>query len=103
MTNMTNLIYLTIQGQTAQGRKFRPSDWAERLCGLLATQDRRQRMTYSPLLKPVQYEGVKSVVVAMTLADEQPDLFDQIVHFATSNQLVVIYPVESHLPQANVA
>ncbi|MDH5650043.1 MAG: DUF3579 domain-containing protein [Gammaproteobacteria bacterium] len=102
MTSNSELQYLTIQGQTAQGRKFRPSDWAERLCGLLATQDRRQRTAYSRLLKPITRDGVKSVVVAMNLANEQPGLFDQIMHFANSNQLVVIYP-ESHLPQANVA
>ncbi len=92
-----------IQGLTTQGRKFRPSDWADRLCGLLTTLDRRQRLVYSPLLQPVIHDGIRSVAVALTLADQQPALFDQIMQFATSNQLTVHYPVNTRLPQANVA
>ncbi|MCG7756344.1 MAG: DUF3579 domain-containing protein, partial [Nitrosomonas sp.] len=32
-----------ILGVTSEGRPFRPSDWAERLCGALASYDNRGR------------------------------------------------------------
>ncbi len=47
-----------IQGITKEGKTFRPSDWAERLCGVMA-QFRPEgdsgdpRLTYSPYVRPI--------------------------------------------------
>lgn len=95
--------YIIIQGKTANGRKFRPSDWAERIAGLMATMDRRHRMVYSPLLMPFTYDGVSSVVMALELEQLCPDICRQVMNFASSNQLTIIRPQEEPLPHANVA
>lgn len=93
--------YVIIQGLTRDGSRFRPSDWAERLCGLLATMDRRQRVVYSPMLVPFSYDGVKSVAVDLALEQQNQALFNQIMRFADSNQLQLLYPEMAE--QADVA
>jgi hypothetical protein len=49
-----------IVGLTIAGRKFRPSDWAERLCGVLSAFGAEKRMRYSPYVGPRNYKGEKS-------------------------------------------
>ena len=39
---------IVIQGVTSEGRTFRPSDWAERLAGILASFD-DQNCTTTPM------------------------------------------------------
>ncbi len=75
-----------IKGITASGAKFRPSDWAERMCGNLCSF-RNRRMIYSPLLRPAVIDGVKSVIVYHELAQQHPSLFQEILDFARRNQL----------------
>ena len=77
-----------ILGITESGKKFRPSDWAERMCGNLCTF-RNRRIIYSPLLRPAIYEGVKSVVMANQLSIQHPNLFKELLEFAKTNKLVV--------------
>ena len=40
-------IELVILGVTSEGRAFRPSDWAERLCGVMCAFGGDHRMQYS--------------------------------------------------------
>ena len=54
-----------IQGITHDGKAFRPSDWAERLCGVMAAFGGDHRMQYSPFVHPVTVNGVRCVVVDM--------------------------------------
>lgn len=75
-----------IQGTTNEGRKFRPSDWAERMSGALSTFD-GGRINYSPMLRPIAFNGVKSIVVHPDLEQSQPDLFQYIMDFARANDL----------------
>ncbi|RDX37551.1 DUF3579 domain-containing protein [Kangiella sp. HD9-110m-PIT-SAG07] len=77
-----------ILGVTEAGRKFRPSDWAERMCGNLCTF-RNRRIIYSPLLRPAIYEGVKSVIMSNQLSLKHPNLFKELLEFAKTNKLVV--------------
>lgn len=78
---------LILKGITPEGQKFRPSDWAERLCGNLCTF-RNRRMYYSPLLRPAVIEGVKCVIVDSKLNNEHPAILSDVVHFATKNNLI---------------
>ncbi len=78
---------LILKGITSKGSKFRPSDWAERLCGNLCTF-RNRRMYYSPLLRPAVIEGIKCVIVDAKLYAEHPAILDDVVHFAKKNDLV---------------
>ena len=84
-----------IQGVTKEGKTFRPSDWAERLCGVMA-QFRPEgdtgdpRLTYSPYVRPVIVAGVKNVVVDTRLRDIEPKALDFVLNFARDNNLQVV-------------
>ena len=80
-----------IQGLTEEGRKFRPSDWAERMCGTLSTFGGR-RIHYSPLLQPVSLNGIKCIVIDPALQEVNPDLFNYVLSFARSNHLKLSGP-----------
>lgn len=84
---------LLIKGITESGQVFRPSDWAERMCGNLCTF-RNRRMYYSPLLRPVIIAGQKGVVVDPSLAELHPQLFREIIDFAEQNALQTAEYVE---------
>lgn len=78
-----------IQGITQDGHPFRPSNWAERLTGVLSTFDDR-RINYSPLLKPSKSEdGTTCVIIDPKLKKENPALFDYLMDFAKQNGLKV--------------
>lgn len=76
-------------GLTAEGKKFRPSDWAERMCGSLCTF-RNRRIYYSPLLRPAIRDGIKCVIVDDTLLAKEPGIHQQVFEFAETNCLTVI-------------
>lgn len=81
---------IVIEGVTQEGRKFRPSDWAERMSGALCTFDRGRRIHYSPMLQPMARDGIKCVVIDPALREANPELFDYIMHFARSNRLNIL-------------
>jgi hypothetical protein len=62
-----------ILGLTTDGKQFRPSDWAERLCGVMScfrpegSGGRNAHLQYSPLVRPIMINGVRAVVVSETL------------------------------------
>ena len=78
---------LVIWGITLAGRPFRPSDWSERLAGLVSVFGSDQRLAYSPLVRPVMVGDVRAVVVGRTLATLEPRLFAFLVGFARDNGL----------------
>ncbi len=82
-----------IWGQTLAGSSFRPSDWADRLAGLTAAFGHDQKITYSPLVRPVSVRGVRAVVVAHQLSYLEPRLYQFLLNFARDNELVVAYAV----------
>ena len=76
-----------IKGVTLAGKPFRPSDWAERLCGVMSAFGSDGRMQYSPYVYPVTSAGVKSVVVDMRLKDIEPMAYNFLLNFAKDNEL----------------
>lgn len=80
--------YTVLIGQTKEGKKFRPSDWAERMCGALCTF-RNRRIYYSPLLRPAIRDGIKCVIIADTLINKHPGIHQQILDFAKTNALTI--------------
>lgn len=80
--------HLIIEGVTESGEDFRPSDWAERVSGPLATFH-NHRITYSPLLKPGMKDGNKCVFVDEKLKTTNPELYHQLLTFAKNNKLKV--------------
>lgn len=79
-----------ILGLTTQGKKFRPSDWAERLCGVLSQVRATRKMRYSPYISPGDYNGEKAVFVDSALQSADPDAYNFVLNFARDNDLQVI-------------
>lgn len=76
-----------IEGITHEGEKFRPSDWAERMCGSLS-EFRQRRIHYDPRLKPIcNKAGIKCLFLDGALANELPKLYKSIIEFAEKNNL----------------
>jgi hypothetical protein len=76
-----------IEGVTADGKTFRPSDWADRLCGVMAAFGRDQRMQYSPYVYPVSVQGQTCVVVDVRLEEIEPMAYRFVLGFAKDNGL----------------
>ena len=76
-----------IEGVTADGKPFRPSDWAERLCGVMSAFGNDRRMQYSPYVYPVTRQGIRSVVVDLRLEAVEPMAYRFLVGFAQENAL----------------
>ncbi len=83
--------YFVILGQTLQGQRFRPSDWAERLAGVLAPYRPAGmsggHLSYSPYVIPRVIEGVKCVVIDERLRQIEPLAWKFVHDFARDNQL----------------
>jgi hypothetical protein len=78
---------IVIQGVTASGRTFRPSDWSERLCGMMSVFSEDRHLSYSPYLKPVISAGMSCVVVDRKLETLDPAAFQFLMDFAQDNEL----------------
>ena len=78
-----------IQGITLEGQAFRPSDWAERLCGVMAALGGDHRMQYSPFVHPITVNGVRCVVVDVRLEEIEPMAYRFLLNFAKDNELRV--------------
>lgn len=80
-----------IHGVTQSGQRFRPSDWAERLSGVMARfrpgGSRGGPLTYSPYVVPMVIEGVRCVVVDHRLRQLEPLAWNFIEEFAKDNNL----------------
>ena len=83
-----------VQGITSTGRTFRPSDWAERLAGVMSQfrpggATPGSHLSYSPWCVPTVVGGVKCVVVNSQLRDHEPMAWDFVMNFARDNDLQV--------------
>lgn len=84
-----------IQGVTADGKTFRPSDWAERLAGVMSQfrpggAQRGSHLGYSPWCIPTTMSGFKCIVVHRDLQDHEPMAWDFVLNFARDNHLQVV-------------
>jgi hypothetical protein len=85
---------LFIQGITHDGRTFRPSDWAERLAGVMCSfrpggPQPGSHLSYSPWCVPTVINGIKCVVVRAELRDAEVMAWDFVMNFARDNNLQV--------------
>lgn len=84
LNNSGNLI---IHGVREDNRKFRPSDWAERISATLAVFGRDNKLRYSNFAQPCIIEGQKCLILARGLQTINPEAYDFILGFARANQL----------------
>jgi len=83
-----------ILGLTRAGRTFRPSDWAERLAGVMSQfrpggPQPGSHLGYSPWCVPSSLDGIKCVIVNRDLRDAEPMAWDFCINFARDNDLQV--------------
>ncbi len=79
-----------IVGRTSDGRTFRPSDWADRLCGVMSAFGADNRMTYSPHVRPAcNLKGDKTVLVDGRIHDIEPLAYNFLKNFAKDNDLQI--------------
>lgn len=83
-----------IQGITQDGRRFRPSDWAERLASAMScfrpdtgVGGIGAFIGYSPFCVPTVVGGVKCVIVNEALRGIEPMAWDFVMNFARDNGL----------------
>ena len=88
MTTDTEEIF--IQSLTKEGKRFRPSDWVDRICSSYATFGDDRRLRYSPYLKPEMIDGVRCLAVKMQLKASNPEGFEELMQFASENQLNIL-------------
>jgi hypothetical protein len=91
---------LLIKGMRRDGSTFRPSDWAERLCGVAnilhsdaeapsrAHHNARPNFVHSDHARPAIVCGVLCVIVGLCLCDLEPLVWDFVTSFARDNELV---------------
>ena len=89
---------LIIFGVTSAGEKFRPSDWIERFCGVMAPYDTtyqssgervniQKGMGYSNLVFPTTHKGERVVMALEKLNDIEPLAWEFVLNFIKENDL----------------
>ena len=78
---------IIIKGFTEEGKRFRPSDWAERLATAVGKYGPDRRVRFHPHVRLANVDGEKCVIVDLALEEEEPLLFEFLMRFAQSNHL----------------
>lgn len=82
---------IIIHGTTSKGKVFRPSDWAERLCGILSSFNKKDnRLSYHEWVRPVLLYKIRCVAIAPKLEEINPSMFRFLMDFAADNDLRVL-------------
>ena len=89
--NLPDQHKLVILGLTQSGERFRPSDWAERLAGVMSRfrppDVDTSHLTYSPYVLPSYFEGVRCVIVDPRLRQLEPLAWKFVCGFGQDNLL----------------
>ena len=83
-----------IVGVTGAGKTFRPSDWAERLAGVMSSfmppgAAPATRLQYSPYVVPGRHGAETAVRVDPAIAAVEPMALSFLLNFARSNDLQI--------------
>jgi hypothetical protein len=86
---------IIILGVTTSGQTFRPSDWAERLAGVMSSfrpggAQPGYHLSYSPWCVPKTLDGQTCVIVHTDMRSSHVMAWDFVMGFARDNQLQVI-------------
>jgi len=80
---------LIIQGISVDNKRFRPSDWVERISASMAVFGRDHKLRYSNYVQPCVVDGLKCIIVAENLSITNPEAYDFIMGFANANKLCI--------------
>lgn len=81
---------VVIHGTTSSGKIFRPGGRAERLCGILSSFTKDNRLSYSKWVRPMLVDNIRCVAVDKKLETDNPQMFRFLMDFAADNDLRVI-------------
>jgi len=87
MSNGAGNDRIIIEGIGENNKKFRPSNWVERLSSSLATFGPDHKLRYSEFVHPCIIDGEKCLIVSRGLVRTNPDVFNFILQFAQQNKL----------------
>jgi hypothetical protein len=79
-----------ILGIDQDEKRFRPSDWAGRICELACVMQNNRMVQYSEDLRPIRYNGQTAVYVDIDLKTDRFKIWEQVMSFANLHQLKVI-------------
>lgn len=94
---------LVIRSVNEDGRKFRPSDWIERISTTMATFGRDNRLHYSNDVRPSMVDGEKCLLVENTLKESNPAAFEYIMAFVNANRLQMSQVCETKISDVDSA
>lgn len=78
---------LIIQGISVDNKRFRPSDWVERISASMAVFGSDNKLRYSNYVQPCVIDDLKCLLVAEDLSEMDPAAYDFIMGFAQTNNL----------------
>ncbi len=79
---------LVIESVREDGKRFRPSDWIERISANMGTFGPDHRLHYADTVRPAMVNGEKCLVVdQVQLEAQNPEALSYIMQFARSNHL----------------
>ena len=78
---------VVIEGETTEGKRFRPSDWNERLHGTLRALDEDEYQACHGFVRLTTMGGRKCVQVDCKLREQDERLFNFFLRFARDNHL----------------
>ena len=86
---------VVILGVTGSGHTFRPSDWAERLAGVISSirpeaAPPGDHFSYSPWCVPNTLQGQKCVIVHTDIREANVMAWDFLMGFARDNDLQIL-------------
>ncbi|MDK4679379.1 GNAT family N-acetyltransferase [Kingella negevensis] len=83
---------IIIHGTTSNGKVFRPSDWADRLCGILSSFNKEEQ-TYQEWVHPVVIDDIRCIKISPELEERNTAMFRFLMDFAADNDLRMMnYP-----------
>ena len=90
---------LIIRSVTEDGRKFRPSDWIERISTTMATFGKDNRLHYSNDVRPGMVDGEKCLLVENSVKESNPSAFEYIMAFVKANRLQMSQVCETKISE----
>lgn len=80
---------LVVESVSEDGRKFRPSDWIERISTQAAEFGPDHKIHYSLAVRPQIINGNKCLVIDQSLKNDNPSVYAHIMAFVKANNLKV--------------
>lgn len=83
----TGTDFVLIKGETTDGKKFRPSDWCDRLHSTLRALDADEYEECVEYVHLVSSENGRGILIDRALVEVNPMLFKFFMNFVRSNNL----------------